>query len=545
MRLFMFAGKLLYLQGGAFLAYVYLVATNSQKYSVNLLNKKNPGRVTQETIMNLDYKRSYDTTDIILDFASGDIYTYMPEGNRWVSSTNCGLHKTNTAENDLRSRNQVINHAHNTYLDNSNVRTSNKGEKIICVETEFISHWITKDISNIFIAFDDSNWEMHEIIFKAPECRFNIVARCKRGPRLICSHNETVVCALYRVDEEYPETITILKNFLRIARDEATKNFLKQRKRIFHVEKLLGKQNQKEDLISERSEKEEDGNRDLPNFSVDNSIIPKYISKDRKKAISVDPQTKNEIPKASGYCISSKYRGRLYLENNSIEKKTYFGKRHHSHYRGDKMQNSPLKNIMPQIVFSKDKTGLDDYTITKLKEKGINKKRVGGSAKHIIKPVDKWVPGYYSRSHTKRFGSGGHRRKQLVQEEIDCSSSNSEGSSKSKEISPKSRRDPQNPIKSFKLFERRIYNGFITNNPICELKSAPRFFTKFKARKKLSLGEIKKKKYERLKVERLGKTQKLKLKELQQQNEERDIRQDLDTVTYEEGGNLFSYVKNK
>jgi len=77
------------------------------------------------------------------------------------------------------------------------------------------------------------------------------------------------------------------------------------------------------------------------------------------------------------------------------------------------------------------------------------------------------------------------------------------------------------------------------------LKSAPRFFTKFKARKKLSLGEIKKKKYERLKVERLGKTQKLKLKELQQQNEERDIRQDLDTVTYEEGGNLFSYVKNK
>lgn len=89
-------------------------------------------------------------------------------------------------------------------------------ERIVYVRRIHIQHWVLKGIEAEFKANCLNKWNAHSVnITNIAVVRRNytILAECSKGP-IIVEHNNTLA-AQFTVDPNYPETVKMLKNFVR------------------------------------------------------------------------------------------------------------------------------------------------------------------------------------------------------------------------------------------------------------------------------------------------------------------------------------------
>lgn len=185
---------------------VYYCATGYA--NINVINGKGKGGYLEE-INYIDHKdiEYYGSSDVFLDFTTGDFYNFKKDQDMWLPVGNVGLHYSKAAEKD----NQQASKA----LSSQKVITSKITERKMVIDKYYLHHWVLKSVPTPFVASNESLWNAHDVELSstsALEVNYERLVDSSKSHEVI-AHKNTIAMQ-FHIDKKYHETIVILDNFI-------------------------------------------------------------------------------------------------------------------------------------------------------------------------------------------------------------------------------------------------------------------------------------------------------------------------------------------
>lgn len=209
--------KMLFACGAAFLGLVFLCATNLEKGSLNVQNAKTGCFFSIDELKNINVNiKKIDASDVYVDNITGDIYSYSYETTNWQARGNIGIHLHKAAESSAFGKFVLPTPAFKVCVaDNSHKKNfaTKVLEKVINVRKNFYHHWALTN--HEFLAPMLSQWQVHPFNFRVKNKTFDVLADCNVGPQIITFTNDNVLATQFELSKTYPDTVSILRNFLR------------------------------------------------------------------------------------------------------------------------------------------------------------------------------------------------------------------------------------------------------------------------------------------------------------------------------------------
>ena len=208
--------KLLYAGGVAMQILIYYLCTGS-KNEYTFLNANGKYKSIEE-IKNIPREQLIDVKrkDFFLDFVTGDILEYHNLYNTWVPVVNIGLHHQLSAEKYMQRGKFVLQDSFKgkDYIKNKNIIICDNNHEIkVDIMKNCMSHFIVKNIPIDFVAYTSFTWFPHFINFSYEKFQFKTICQSDKGP-IVIEHENTIGVGFHPL-EKYPETITILFNFVK------------------------------------------------------------------------------------------------------------------------------------------------------------------------------------------------------------------------------------------------------------------------------------------------------------------------------------------
>lgn len=208
-----FAGGL----GAALLAYVG--ATGGELLRV--LNNNGKGDVVVDFPPPPDVPTSNPDRDVLLDIKTGDFFAYSERQHGWEPRGNTGLvlHSSDSARafgarpNSARAgaKQPFATGSHSLYL-------SRRGETRCCVRLEAAHDPVLRaafpEAPREFVLRCTGRWDVDEEIGSTGANKCRVLIDSARGPMLLEFGN--CLGAHFQIDSAYPETLSLLRNFVRI-----------------------------------------------------------------------------------------------------------------------------------------------------------------------------------------------------------------------------------------------------------------------------------------------------------------------------------------
>jgi hypothetical protein len=113
-------------------------------------------------------------------------------------------------------------------------------EVIVFIKKELIQFPMLKNLKfSNFLAWNPNSWKIHPHSFTDPHLKYNILAESQDSPQIIELRN-TVGC-LFTFENKYPETWTILENFLQKSIDSIwTQTTINNKPKVLLTENVYG-----------------------------------------------------------------------------------------------------------------------------------------------------------------------------------------------------------------------------------------------------------------------------------------------------------------
>lgn len=201
-------GKSLYAGGVAMLHLIYYSANGGNYRTIINSNGDYP------TIEDLDkipveYVENLKRGETFLDFATGDLYEFTSR-KEWKPINNIGIHKLIYAEK-YRNRGQFVLKEYKL-SKNTNLISTNKKEIKVKVLKQYCLHWFVKSIPVEFVAGTTLTWYGHNYCINSRKMQLKTLCDSNFGP-IVIEHGNSIGC-LFHVEKRFPETITMLHNFI-------------------------------------------------------------------------------------------------------------------------------------------------------------------------------------------------------------------------------------------------------------------------------------------------------------------------------------------
>ena len=208
--------KVLYAGGVAMQILIYYLCTGS-KNEYTFLNANGKYKSIEE-IKDIPREQLIDVKrkDFFLDYVTGDVLEYHNVYNSWVPVVNIGLHHQLTAEKYMQRGRFVLPDSFKgkDYIKNKNIIICDNNHEIkVDVVKNCMSHFIVKDIPSDFVAYTPFTWFPHFTNFSYEKFQFKTICQSDKGP-IVIEHENTIAVGFHPL-EKYPETITILFNFVK------------------------------------------------------------------------------------------------------------------------------------------------------------------------------------------------------------------------------------------------------------------------------------------------------------------------------------------
>ena len=438
--------KVLFAGGVGLQILIYYLSTNSMA-EYDIINNKGEIKSLEE-LQNFpkNYFKGTKTSEIFLDFVTGDLLTYRENDNSWEPIMNIGLHHQISAEkyfnrgkfvlNDIiKTQNKIINElkkkSNSIYFTKDIISNEIK----IIINKQYISHYLLKNCSSEFNAFCSLEWFPHFINVTSKKLQFKIICQSNRGPSVI--EHENSVAVIFHPNHRYWDSAFILKNFIKEKFNEV-KDKLLGVKAIYNINLKEDKDNSlfqrifnnnNDIMIKEEYNNEKESGLREYKFSlikkVTNSCLFNKIRLVKNEAKHVGQSINNrEMIFVENNYISQR---NFLKQKNSMDKIKVLNGRNNNNtniyninknnedkfYQTPNIKNKKIK-IMPEILLKKNSKGILNYVkrIKKPKElltmKDINNrnKLLNKSQKIKIKNLNlktENAKNYYNILNTERI----------------------------------------------------------------------------------------------------------------------------------------------
>ena len=193
---------------------VYLCATNFEK-TINVINGTDGSQL--ESFYHLKPETMNLTSrDLFLDNVTGDFYVYSGFSSEWMPVANAGIHSNRSAQTFNTIGKYMIKapvYKPQPRLDKFGVFLQRNYETICSIKKIHIQNWVLRDVEMEFVVASKSTWDVHPFNFVNAEKTFITLAESPRGPSII-QIGENIIGVQFSVEEEYPETVKIFRNFI-------------------------------------------------------------------------------------------------------------------------------------------------------------------------------------------------------------------------------------------------------------------------------------------------------------------------------------------
>ena len=206
--------KILFASTCAMQCLVFLCATNFEK-PITVINGSEGSKIEEFYQLQPD-NMNLKSSDLFLDNVTGDFYNYSSFTGQWMPIGNAGLHSNKAAQTFNSIGKYMIKapvYKPQPRLDKYGVFLQRNYETICSTKKIHIQHWVIKDVETEFVVSTKNAWDVHPFNFVNSQRTFFTLAESSRGPILI-EIGENIIGAQFSVEEEYPETIKIFRNFI-------------------------------------------------------------------------------------------------------------------------------------------------------------------------------------------------------------------------------------------------------------------------------------------------------------------------------------------
>ena len=161
--------------------------------------------------------QSLGRDEVILDNPTGDIYQYDHQRHEFFPIGNVGFHYHKAAQASEVARSSILKPF--TYVpkivdDPYPSFLSNIHEAKCRVLKQHSRHWLVQGLGlQEFIVPQQNAWDVHPLNITSSSSRLYVLAESLRGPQLI-TWKDNAVGVMFHIDPKYPQTVTILKNFV-------------------------------------------------------------------------------------------------------------------------------------------------------------------------------------------------------------------------------------------------------------------------------------------------------------------------------------------
>lgn len=88
-------------------------------------------------------------------------------------------------------------------------------ETICYIQKIFVKHWIFDGLSGSeFLVECNNNWDVHPFNFLHMDKTFQVLGESQRGVLIIEMSNKRVIGTQFNISNKYPDTVTIMKNYI-------------------------------------------------------------------------------------------------------------------------------------------------------------------------------------------------------------------------------------------------------------------------------------------------------------------------------------------
>ncbi|KAF0687244.1 Aste57867_21006 [Aphanomyces stellatus] len=212
-KMCMMTGKCLF--GGSFAASLLAYMCSTGGDMIHVVNGNGKGAPLKSLQSVPPPTQELQVHEVLLDSDTGDFYTYSPTTMEWEPKGNTGIivhcsdrdrdygARPNSARGGTRKRHDK---------DHAPV-LSRLADMQCCGRLEQQNHVYLKGLRNRqFVVNCPSKWDLDEKITSTSGNKYTVFVDSQRGPLLIEFGN--ALCAHFSIAKEYPETCTILENYV-------------------------------------------------------------------------------------------------------------------------------------------------------------------------------------------------------------------------------------------------------------------------------------------------------------------------------------------
>ena len=201
--------KNLYAGGIGMLHLLYYLATNGNYKNFINSNGDFPCIEDLDKIP-YDYLMNLKGEDAFLDFATGDVYKFNNE--EWTPIMNIGIHKLIYAEKFKNRRGKFV--LKDFKLNKNPELISCRKKEIKCkIIKQYCLHYLVKNIPVEFVAYTSLTWFQHNFNVNNLKLQYKTIYDSNFGSVVIEHCNS--VGNIFHILKNYPETISLLENFIR------------------------------------------------------------------------------------------------------------------------------------------------------------------------------------------------------------------------------------------------------------------------------------------------------------------------------------------
>jgi hypothetical protein len=277
----------------------------------------------------LNYFKGTKTSEIILDYVTGDLLGYREYNNSWEPIMNIGLHHQIYAEKYINRGKFVLEDAFKSKNEDNNLKKIShsfyfmknviSSEIKVKVNKQCATHYLLKNCSSEFNALCSLEWFPHCNNVSSKKYQFRIICISNRGPSII--EHENTVGVLFHSNPKFWDSAYVLKNFIYNKFNEV-KDKLLGVKNIYNIDQ----NQQKENSLYEKF------------FSVNKDNMLKREYENEEKSMFIGYKT-GIIDKVSKSCLFNKARlvkheakhvgnsinnrEMIFVENNYINQKIF------------------------------------------------------------------------------------------------------------------------------------------------------------------------------------------------------------------------------
>lgn len=216
------SNKVLFAGGVALQILIYYLSIGSMaEYSIINCN----GEIKSLEELNkfpLNYFKGTKTSELFLDYVTGDLLGYREYINSWEPIMNIGLHHQIYAEKYINRGKFVLEDAFKSKNEDNNLKKIShsfyfmknviSSEIKVKVNKQCATHYLLKNCSSEFNALCSLEWFPHFNNVSSKKYQFRIICISNRGPSII--EHENTVGVLFHSNPKFWDSAYVLKNFI-------------------------------------------------------------------------------------------------------------------------------------------------------------------------------------------------------------------------------------------------------------------------------------------------------------------------------------------